>query len=205
MVDCFFRFDHSNSGRKAMSLYGNQLFTNRLALRRVQEEHLPEIVAWSQTKAACGGYLTPESYNTEQMREQIRSGVFWSDLEKMFIVERKEDGRPIGTAHYWHPTGKHNTATMALKVAIPEERGKGYGTEIQKSLIIYILDRLPVEAIEIYTDINNTAQLRCAKKLGFELIESLVYDDQREKRTGHLLRLTAQQYKSHPIYQYHYE
>ena len=43
------------------------------------------------------------------------------------------------------------------------------------------------------------------KKLGFELIESLMYDDQQEKRTGHLYRLTAEQYHSHPIYQFHYE
>lgn len=188
-----------------MSFYGNQLFTRRLTLRRVQESHLPTIVAWSQTEAACGGYLTPESYNMEQMKEQVRSGVFWSDLEKMFLVELKEDGRPIGTAHYWQPTGRQNTVTMALKVAIPEERGKGYGTEIQKSLIMHILDRLPVQSIEMYTDINNTAQQHCAKKLGFELIESLVYDDQREKRTGHLFRLTSEQYKAHPIYQFHYE
>lgn len=188
-----------------MSIYGDKLFTNRLALKRVQEDHLPEIVAWSQTEAACGEYLTPEGYNAEQMREQIRSGIFWNDLEKMFFVELKEDGRPIGTAHYWQPTGKQKTITLALKVAIPEERGKGYGTEIQKSLITYIFDRLSMDSIEMYTDINNTAQQRCAKKLGFKLIESLVYEDQRERRTGHLFRLTSLQYKSHPIYQFHYE
>jgi RimJ/RimL family protein N-acetyltransferase len=95
--------------------------------------------------------------------------------------------------------------TMALKVALPEERGKGYGTEIQKFLIIYILDRLRVPAIEMYTDINNKAQQRCLDKLGFELIESLTYDDLHKKRIGHLYRLTAERYHTHPIYQFHYE
>lgn len=188
-----------------MSLYGDKLFTSRLALAKIQESDLPVIVSWSQSKTACGPYLTPESYNMEQMRDQIRSGVFWSDREKMFLVQLKEDGRAIGTAHYWQATGGKNTIAMALKVAVPEERRKGYGTEIQKFLIMYILDQLQVEAIEMYTDINNTAQQRCLHKLGFELIESLIYDDQREKRTGHLFRLTSRQYKSHPIYQFHYE
>ena len=188
-----------------MSLYGDKLFTRRLALAKIRENDLPAIVAWSQSKTACGSYLTPEGYNVEQMRAQIRSGVFWSDLEKMFLVKLKENDQPIGTAHYWQATGGKNTIAMALKVATPEERCKGYGTEIQKFLIMYILEQLPVEAIEMYTDINNTAQQRCLNKLGFELIESLIYDDQREKRTGLLFRLTSRQYKSHPIYQFHYE
>ncbi|MBU0960687.1 MAG: GNAT family N-acetyltransferase [Proteobacteria bacterium] len=188
-----------------MSLYGDKLFTRRLALAKIRESDIPTIVTWSQSETACGSYLTPESYNVEQMRAQIRSGVFWKDLEKMFLVELKEEGRPIGTAHYWKATGGRNTIAMALKVAIPEERCKGYGTEIQKFLIMYILEQLQVEAVEMYTDINNTAQQRCLNKLGFELVESLVYEDQGERRTGHLFRLTFQQYKSHPIYQFHYE
>ncbi len=188
-----------------MSFFGDKLYTRRLALARIQEKDLPSIVAWSRSEEACGAYLTPEHYDLEQMRRQIHSGGIWSDLEKMFLVSLKENDRPIGTAHYWQPTGGKNIITMALKVALPEERGKGYGTEIQKFLIIHIFDRLPVEAIEMYTDINNTAQQRCLQKLGFELIESLVYDDQQEKRTGHLFRLTSKQYHSHPIYQYYYE
>jgi RimJ/RimL family protein N-acetyltransferase len=188
-----------------MSLFGDKIFTRRLILRKIQEIDIPIIVAWSQSKIACGEYLNPGKHDMEQMRQQVRSSVFWSDGEKMFLVELREDRRAIGTAHYWYSPGRRNTVSMALKVAIPEERGKGYGTEIQKFLIMYVFDQLPVEAIEMHTHVNNTAQQRCLQKLGFELIESLVYDDQQEKRTGHLFRLTAEQYRSHPIYQFHYE
>lgn len=186
-------------------LFSNKLFTRRLALMKIQESDLPVIVDWSQSETACGAYLSPENYDLEKMRNQIRSGVFWKDLEKMFLVTLKKDGRPIGTIHYWQPAGRQNRVTMALKVALPEERGKGYGTEIQKFLIMHILEQHPVEAIEMYTDINNTIQQRCLQKLGFELIDSLIYDDQQEKRVGHLFRLTADRYSSHPIYQFHYE
>lgn len=188
-----------------MSLYGDKLFTRRLTLARIQEDDIEDIVSWSRSQTACGACLTPEQYDMEQMSAQIKSGVFWSDKEKMFLVEKKEDGKRIGTAHYWQPSGGQNCITMALKVALPEERGKGFGTEIQKFLIIHIFDRLSVQSIEMYTDINNIAQQRCLKKLGFELIESLTYDDQREQRTGHLFRLSQEQYTSHPIYQFHYE
>jgi len=189
-----------------MSFFGDKLFTHRLVLSKIREDDLQTIVTWSRSEVACGLYLNPENYDIEQMRMQINSGVFWSELERMFLVSLKESELPIGTVHYWcHPAAGQNTITMALKVALPEERGKGYGTEIQKILIMHIFDRLLVEAIEMYTDIDNTSQQRCLQKLGFELIESLAYDDQQEKRTGHLFRLTSKQYHSHPIYQYHYE
>jgi RimJ/RimL family protein N-acetyltransferase len=188
-----------------MSLYGDKIFTRRLVLRKIQEVDIPLIVNWSQSKIACGEFLNPGNHDMEQMCQQVRSGVFWSEGEKMFLVELKENSRPIGTAHYWRSPGRRNTVSMALKVAIPEERGNGYGTEIQKFLIMYIFEQLGVEAVEMHTDVNNTPQQRCLQKLGFELIESLVYDDQQEKRTGHLFRLIAEQYHSHPIYQFHYE
>jgi RimJ/RimL family protein N-acetyltransferase len=189
-----------------MSLFGDKLYTPRLSLGKIRKENLSFLVDWSSSEIACGSYLTPEKYSFEQMKNQIQSGVFWSDNEKLFFVETKEDGRPIGTAHFWQPSRGGTTVHMALKVALPEERGQGYGTEIQKYLIIHIFDRLgQIKAIEMYTDINNSIQQRCLYKLGFELVESLVYEDQQEKRTGHLFRLTIEQYHSHPIYQFHYE
>lgn len=94
---------------------------------------------------------------------------------------------------------------MALKVADITERNKGYGTEAQKFLMIYLFDRIGIKKVEMYTDINNLPQQRCLKKLGFDLVESLNYDDQKLLRTGNLYRLGQDKYHSEPIYRYHYE
>ena len=188
-----------------MSLYGNKLFTRRLTLAKLEEDDLATLVSWGQSDTACGSYLTPENYNLEQMRKQLISGAYWNDHEKMFLVKTRASKKPIGTAHYWQPSRGKKNVSMALKIALPEERQKGYGTEIQKFLIMYIFDRLSIESIEMYTDINNLPEQRCLKKLGFDLVESLTYDDLTIKRTGHLYRLSAKQYNSHPIYQFHYE
>ncbi len=188
-----------------MSLYGDTIFTRRLALVKLTEDDLATLVEWSKSSQACGSYLTPENYNLEQMRKQLASGTCWSEDEKLFLVKTKDEEQAIGTAHYWRPSSGVKNVTIALKVALPEERKKGYGTEIQKFLIMYVFDRLSIESIEMYTDINNIPQQRCLKKLGFDLSESLCYDDLKVKRTGHLYRLTAEQYKTHPIYQFHYE
>ena len=188
-----------------MSLFNNQLYTTRLCLRKLEESDLPLIVGWSRSAEACGAYLTPENYDVLQLQQQLQADALWHDHEKHFLVELKETGKPIGVVHYWQPPGKRDTVTMALKVAEIGERGKGYGTEIQKFVIIYVFEQLQMQAIEMYTDINNKPQQRCLTKLGFELIESLNYDDQQEKRVGHLYRLTMSQYKKQPVYQFHYE
>lgn len=188
-----------------MSFFADNLFTRRLVLRKLQLADVPLIVEWSHSPSACGEYLTPGRQDLEHTRWQVQTGGLWSDLEKMFLVETKEGNRPIGTAHYWLVPGGRNAVAMALKIAVPEERGKGYGTEIQKFLILHIFDCLSVNVVEMYTDINNFPQQRCLAKLGFELIESLVYDDHAEKRTGYLYRLSRDCFRSLPIYKFHYE
>ena len=188
-----------------MSLYGDKLFTRRLVLSRLQDTDIATLVRWSNSSEACGPYLTPEQYEQEQMQLQLAAGAYWNDNEKLFLVSIKENQKAIGTAHYGRPSKGKKSVTIALKIALPEERCKGYGTEIQKFLIMYVFDRLGLESIEMYTDINNIPQQRCLKKLGFDLCESLSYDDLHVKRTGHRYRLTADQYKKHPIYQFHYE
>ncbi len=188
-----------------MSLAIERVFTSRLLLRRVRRDDIAMLVKWSQSVEYCGKYLSPECFDHVQLQHQLESHVFWSDEEKLFIIETKEEHTPIGTIHFWQPTGKTDTRVVALKIAEPNQRSKGYGTESQKFLIIYLFERLGIQRIEMYTDINNTAQQRCLQKLGFDLVESLSYEDQKEYRTGNLYCLDYDKYLKEPIYKYHYE
>lgn len=183
----------------------DKLFTSRLLLRKVEDRDLDQLVLWSKSSQYCGAYLSPEEYDPQQLKEQFVSGVYWSDEEKMFVIEKKADNSVIGSIHFWQPTGKLNTRVVALKIAAVKERNKGFGTEAQKFLMIYLFERLGVQRVEMYTDINNLPQQRCLQKLGFELVESLHYDDQKTLRTGNLYCLEYEKYVKEPIYRYHYE
>ncbi len=186
-----------------MSLFGDKLFTPRLCLRRMGKPDLPQLVEWSRSTEAYGKYLSPENLKTDQLGQQLQAGVFWNDREKVFLILRREDEKMLGTIHYWQPVGREKTAAMALKIALPEERGKGYGTEAQKYLVSYLFDRCGMEQVEMHTDIDNMIEQRCLRKLGFELVDSLSYTDQQVQRIGHLYRLTRTGYAAQPIYQYH--
>jgi len=188
-----------------MDIYGHKIFTRRLQLRKIEEEDLELLVDWSNTPAAYGLYLSPEHLELEQLGHQLRSGALWNEREKMFLVELRETKKAIGTIHYWQPSDKKETAVISLKIVLPSKRQKGYGTELQKSLIMHLFNQEKLQNVVMYTDIDNRAQQHCLRKLGFELIQSLTYEDQQVQRTGHIFRLTARRYKSEPIYLYHYE
>jgi len=185
-------------------MFGEIIFTRRLQLRRVQEADLPLLVSWSRSAEACGSYLTPERFEAEQLHQQLAAGIFWSERERLYLISRR-DGPAIGAIHYWRQPLREGEVVMALKIACSGERNHGYGTEAQKYLILHLFERQGVRSVVMYTDVNNLAQQRCLNKLGFELVESLTYEDRQVHRSGHLYRLSRERFQQQPIYQYHYE
>ncbi|KJS03144.1 MAG: GCN5 family acetyltransferase [Desulfobulbaceae bacterium BRH_c16a] len=187
-----------------MMIFGDKIMTPRLRLRRITESDLPLLVAWSNSDAAHGRYLTPDRTDEVKGRENLVMGMYWNDVNRVFLIELKGE-KPIGTLRYWLRSERRNCAVMAIKISIPQMRDKGYGTEAQKYVIMQLFQRLKVQSVEMYTDINNRPQQRCLQKLGFELVETLGYDDHQVKRVGHLFRLDAAAFVKNPVYQYHYE
>jgi RimJ/RimL family protein N-acetyltransferase len=174
-------------------------------MRRIRESDLPLILAWSNSDEACGPYLTPERFCASDLSEQFAGNAFWNRNDRTFLIEEREPALAIGTVHYWLRPDQRETAVISIKIADPRERNRGYGTEAQKYLIILLFDQVGVKQVEMYTDIDNIAQQSCLRKLGFAVCHSLTYDDRRIKRTGHLYRLTRQDYCSTAIYRFHYE
>jgi RimJ/RimL family protein N-acetyltransferase len=176
-----------------------------LHLRRIQEADLPLICHWSHDAAACGGYLTPEQYTLAQLQGQLQSGALWRDRERLLFVEKRTDGQPLGTLHYWMRRDRRDIAVMAVKIADPAQRRQGYGTEAQKYLIIHLFKQVGIRLVEMYTDVDNLPQQRCLGKLGFSMECSLNYADRSVERTGHRFQLSADAFARHPVYHYHYD
>lgn len=185
-------------------MFGDKILTPRLVLRRIFLEDLPLISEWSRSEAAHGNFLTPVELDEVQGKDLIRSGMWWNSENRKFIIELKE-GPEIGTLHFWVRPECKQCGVVALKISDPEHRNKGYGTEAQKYVIIDLFENQKLGSVEMYTDINNTPQQRCLKKLGFDLIDTLGYDDHQVHRIGHLFRLDATSFSQSQYYKYHYE
>jgi len=187
-----------------MNLCDDRIFTRRLLLRKMEAEDLLLFVSWSNCGEAYGSYLTPEHLTEAEALERLKSGLFWNGSSRTYIIALR-DGPPIGTIHFWLRPEKQRTAVVALKIALPEYRNRGYGTEAQKFLIMYLFERMEIQNVELYTDIDNHSQQRCLQKLGFDIADTLTYEDQKVTRTGHLFRLDSLGFRCHPCYRYHYE
>ncbi|MEA1921851.1 MAG: GNAT family N-acetyltransferase [Pseudomonadota bacterium] len=188
-----------------MNILTDKIFTRRLLLRKTAEADLPLLVEWSNCVEIYGDFLTPEQMTIEEGKRNFAAGLFWNGQSRTFIIELQHEGIPIGTIHYWLRSENREVAIVALKIARLDLRNQGYGTEAQKFLIMHLFEKMMLKAIEMYTDIDNLSQQRCLKKLGFKLVDSLQYEDQQINRTGHLFRLTLEDYKQVPLYKFHYE
>lgn len=186
-------------------MLGERLFTRRLVLRRITKPDLPLILEWSNSETAFGSYLTPERHTAKTLNELFSGNAFWNRNDKTFLVQLRSSGKPIGTIHYWLRQNQSDVAVVSVKIAEFQERGKGYGTESQKFLIIHLFDKIGVTTVEMYTDLENAPQQHCLNKLGFSLVNSLTYSDRQVNRTGYLYQLNREDYQEKAIYRFHYE
>ena len=187
-----------------MTIFGSIIRTPRLHLRKVESSDIPLLASWSNSVVAHGYYLTPDRISVEQGYAEHAAGQHWNDQSRTFIIEMKSS-LPIGTIHYWLRPEQKWCAVMALKIAESSYRNRGYGTEAQKYIIIHLLRQMKLTRVEMYTDIDNLPQQRCLKKLGFEQVESLQYEDGGVNRTGFLYRLDVERFNRTPMYHFHYE
>jgi len=182
-----------------------KFYTKRLICRKINEKDISIITEWGNSQAAYGDYLSVENITIEENLNKLTNSSFWNPKSKTYIIETKEGEKPIGTIKYWTKTDASTVAMMAIKIAVPEQRRKGYGTEVQKALIRELFKKYTFEAVEMYTDISNTPQQKCLSRLDFENIKTENYEDAGVPRQGCLYRLTKGKYEKSGVHIFYYE
>jgi len=175
------------------------IFARGVLLRRIREEDLPLVAAWSCSPEAHGEFLSVEGLSLSGCRARFANNGFWSAASGTYLIELRKGGA-IGTIHYWRRSDKPDTAVVSVKIAIPAFRGLGYGFAAQKGLINHLFKVRKMAKVEMYTDMDNLAQQKCLAKLGFSVVESLHYQDMDQRRNGRFCRLTRQQFQTLLVY-----
>jgi RimJ/RimL family protein N-acetyltransferase len=86
------------------------------------------------------------------------------------LVERRADGRIVGTISYHRVSYGPNVQSAAWMIGIdllPEGRGQGLGTEAQRILADWLFATTSVNRVEASTDVENLAEARALEKAGF--------------------------------------
>jgi RimJ/RimL family protein N-acetyltransferase len=103
-------------------------------------------------------------------REMLASGPLLDENHGELVVERLEDGQPIGTIG-WHAAWNgpnHESRAWNIGISlIPEARGFGHGVEAQRLLAAHLFATTDVNRVEASTDVDNIAEQRALEKAGF--------------------------------------
>jgi ribosomal protein S18 acetylase RimI-like enzyme len=98
---------------------------------------------------------------------------FFDEEEISYLIQHGElfvgeqDGKTVGFV------GQHLEGSMGLLEIFPEFQGKDYGTELEKHMIIRMLEKGQIPFCQV--DVNNFKSLKLQKKLGLSISKEHMY------------------------------
>jgi RimJ/RimL family protein N-acetyltransferase len=103
-------------------------------------------------------------------RDVLAKGPLRNDRNGLLVVERIEDGAPIGTVG-WHrvnygPSPMSDAWNFGIELR-PEARGQGLGTEAQRLLAEFLFATDDLNRVEASTDVENLPEQRSLEKAGY--------------------------------------
>ena len=140
----------------------------RVRLRDARLEDADVIDQWNAA-------LEPGGFNDFGPREPIdratlERGPMRNERNGLLIIERIEDGRPLGTIGYrkvgYGPPGASDAWQLGIDLAA-ESRGHGYGAEAQRLLADWLFATTSANRVEAATDVDNVAEHRSLEKAGY--------------------------------------
>ena len=128
--------------------------------------------AWAVSVDARGAFNDfgqPRS-RRRSYREMLAGGPLLDEDRGELVVERLDDGQPIGTIG-WHAVWNgpnHESRAWNIGISlVPEARGFGHGVEAQRMIAAHLFATTDVNRVEASTDVDNIAEQRALQKAGF--------------------------------------
>jgi RimJ/RimL family protein N-acetyltransferase len=136
-------------------------------LRAVEREDLPLLAEWFSNPEVLGEYQPLVQVSKSELEKTF--GTEDKHEEKDFIIEKK-NGTKIGMIVHFYVL--HVTASITpLEIGyflIPNERGKGNGSEAIQIMVDYLFLSKNTMRIQACTDVRNLASQKVLEKSGFK-------------------------------------
>ncbi len=141
----------------------------RIFLRPFIQSDLPVFGAWVNDAEYLSDYnffgLTDPRGREKRFQE---NGLLASNYGALVIVTN--EGTIAGDVSYHQARYGPNEGSTTYNIGIsliPEQRGKGFGSEAQRVLAAYLFAVFPVQRVEATTDVSNIPEQRALEKAGF--------------------------------------
>ena len=145
--------------------------TRRLVIRDIAAEDVPYLFDIFPQPGITDMMQPSRTLEEEQefMRAYISHAYAFYDYGLWCVLE-KESGKIVGEAGLFPSERVKDAVEMGYIIAQDFQR-RGYAAECGKAVLAYAFHTLDLEEIHLFTDRDNQAPLRTAKRLGFQVLE----------------------------------
>lgn len=145
-----------------------QIQHGRIYLRPAERDDIPSFVTWF-TDWRTSRTLAFRSPISRASEENWFEGMLASQGRSnyLFVACLLEDDRPIGNCGLHELDLENGSAMLGIAVGTPEDRGRGYGTEMLRALVGFGFDHLRLHRIWLDVYETNPGARRVYERVGF--------------------------------------
>jgi len=156
-----------------MDISDDCLADERVVLEPAGPSNVALLIEWTLDPVAQGPYKRVPDMTRQELRELfLDSPDGW-----YFLIRRAADGEPLGRFYYrayrFDPGSDAVDWELNIFIADPEERGKGYGSAVQKLALDHLLALPGKRSVFATTFASNRAERRALAKVGFREVGCL--------------------------------
>lgn len=141
-----------------------------ITLRDLVLDDADRLDAWAADPTVRGPFNDFGKPPSPVDRETLARGPFRNERNGELMIERVDDGAPVGLISWHMERYGPNVESGAWNIGIsllPDARGHGYGAEAQRLVADYLFATTSVDRVEASTDIENLAEQRSLERAGF--------------------------------------
>ena len=139
----------------------------KVNLRVVEREDLDLLSKWFNDPEFVGEY---QDFPVQTPKHLLEKQVFESKIPELewkhFIIEKK-DGEKIGWIAHYICSPNFGWVEIGYAV-IPDERGKGYGTEAIELMVDYLFLTKDIVRIQAVVNVDNLSSIKALENAGFK-------------------------------------
>lgn len=143
-----------------------EIVGKNIILRPITLDDTDLIVKWRNNPSVEQNFIFREKF-TSQMHENWMHTQVETGRVIQYIVEEKDDHRPVGSVYFRDVNRLYNSAEFGIFIGEDDARGKGYGKEITSLFVNYGFESLGLHRIQLRLVKGNTAAARTYKSVGF--------------------------------------
>lgn len=139
-----------------------------VTLEPADHQNVDLLVRWTLDPVAQGPYKRVPRMTAAQLHDLF----LHSSDRQYFLIRRTANRKPLGRFYWraWRFGSSYEIIDWELNIFIaePHDRGKGYGTAVQKLALDYLLQQPETRSVFAYTYAMNKAERRSLEKAGFK-------------------------------------